>query len=200
MEQRFENQLRTLAAYNARRSYSVEHTMLPESGRLLVEEQYRAPGEKRFRVIERRGPSVVQDKVFARLLQVEQETTQATIRRDLDLNRRNYRFTFERYDPAAGAYVFAAEPRGSNPYLLRGKIWINGRDFAVQRIEGEPASRHSPLVRQTRFVHEFARFGEFWFPVLHRSETNLFLLGRAVLRITYFDYHWNISTDTEVQQ
>jgi len=193
MERRFEKQIQTLASYQARRSYSVEHTMLDQPGKLVVEEQYRAPQEKQFRVLERSGSAMVQEKVFARLLQVEQETTQEAVRRDLDLHRRNYRFTYERHDAAAGAYVFAAEPRGSNPYRLRGKIWINEQDFAVQRVEGEPVRRHSVFVRQTHFVHEFARFGEFWFPVRHQSETDLFLVGRAILRIAYFDYHWEVA-------
>ena len=194
MERRFELQLQALESYQARRRYSVEHSLLDQPGTLVVEEHYSAPGERpgerTFRVLERHGSSVVQEKVFSRLLEVEQATTPEAVRRDLDLNRRNYLFTYERYDPRAGAYVFAAEPRGSNPYLLRGKIWINAQDFGVQRIEGEPIQRHSVFVRQTHFVHEFARFGEFWFPVRHQSETDLFLMGRAVLRINYSDYHW----------
>jgi hypothetical protein len=190
MEQRFEAQIRLLASYQARRTYSVEHSLLEEPGKLVVEEQYSAPGQRTFRVVERSGSSVVQEKVFSRLLAVEQATTPEVVRRDLDVNRRNYRFTYERYDPVAGAYIFAAEPRGSNPYLLRGRVWISAQDFGVQRIEGEPIQRHSVFVRQTHFVHEFARFGEFWFPVRHQSETELFVFGRAVLRISYSNYHW----------
>lgn len=197
MEQRYESQLRVLESYQARRRYSVAHTMLGKPAYLVVEEQYRAPEEKLFRVIERGGPSEVQGRVFSRLLEVEQETTRESVRQQVDLNRRNYQFTFEQYDPAARAYVFAAEPRGSNPYLLRGKIWINEQDFAVQRIEGEPVRRHSVFVRQTRFVHEFSRFGDFWFPVRHRSETDLRLFGRAVLEISYFDYHWQIQKEEQ---
>jgi len=197
MERRYEQQLRALASYQARRRYSAEHSLLKKPAYLVVEEQYRAPEEKRFQIIERGGSTEVQERVFARLLRVEQETAQQTVRQGLDLNRRNYRFTFEQYDPAAGAFVFAVEPRSSNPYLLRGKIWINEQDFAVQRIEGEPVSRHSVFVRETRFVHEFARFGEFWFPVRHQSETDLRLFGRAVLEISYFDYHWQVQKEIQ---
>jgi hypothetical protein len=196
MEQRYESQLQALASYQARRRYSVEHSLLKKPAYLVVDERYRAPEEKRFQTIERGGPSEVQERVFARLLAVEQETARESVRRQVDLSRRNYQFTFQRFDPVAGAYVFAVEPRSSNPYLLRGRIWINDQDFAVQRIEGEPVQRHSRFVKQTRFVHEFARFGEFWFPVRHRSETDLYLFGRAVLEINYFDYHWQIGKET----
>lgn len=190
MEQRYERQLRALGSYQAQRRYSVAHTMLGKPAYLVVEEQYRAPEEKQFRILERGGPSEVQERVFSRLLEVEQETAHAAVRQQVDLSRRNYQFTFQQYDPAARAYIFAVEPRTANPYLLRGKIWINEQDFAVQRIEGEPVRRQSAFIRQTRFVHEFARFGDFWFPVHHRSETELRLFGRAVLEISYFDYHW----------
>ncbi len=190
MEQRYEQQLRALQSYQDRRRYSVTHSLLGNSTYLLVEEKFRAPEEKRFQVLERGGSSQVQQRVFFRLLQTEQETARQATRLQVDLCRRNYAFTFERYDPLAGAYVFQAEPRGSHPYLLRGKIWINAQDFAVQRIEGEPAQRNSSLIRQSRFVHEFAKFGDFWFPVRHRSETQLYLFGRATLAIDYFDYHW----------
>lgn len=197
MEQRYERQLQALESYQARRRYSVAHTLLGKPAYLVVEEQYRAPEEKRFRVLERGGSSEVQERVFSRLLEVERETTRELTRRQVDLCRRNYQFTLEQYDPAARAYIFAVEPRSPNPYLLRGKIWINDQDFAVQRIEGEPVRRHSVFVRQTRFVHEFARFGEFWFPVRHHSETDLRLFGRAVLDISYFDYHWQIQKEAQ---
>ena len=195
MEERYERQVRTLESYQARRRYSVTETVMSKPAYLLVEEQYRAPEEKQFRVLERGGPAQVQERVFSRLLEVEQETARTAVRRQVDLSRRNYQFTFQQYDPAARAYVFAVEPRNSNPYLLRGKVWINQQDFAVQRIEGEPVGRQSAFIRQTHFVHEFARFGDFWFPVHHRSETDLLLLGRAVLEISYFNYHWEMQKE-----
>ena len=190
MEQRYEQQLRALESYQGRRRYSMAHPLLGNGTYLLVEENYLAPEQKRFQVLERGGSSAVQKRVFSRLLQVEQETARESQRQQVDLCRRNYHFTFQEYDTAAGAYVFEVKPQSANPYLLRGKVWINAQDFAVQRIEGEPATRHSVLIRQTRFVHEFARFGDFWFPVHHRSETDLLLFGRAILEISYFNYQW----------
>jgi hypothetical protein len=198
MEQRFEQQLRAIESYQDRRRYSVTHPLLGKPTYLLVEENFLAPEEKRFEVLERSGSAKVQQSVFSRLLQVEQETAREAAREAVDLSRQNYNFQYQEYDETAGAYVFQAEPRTSNPYLLRGKIWVNAEDFAVQRIEGQPAKRPSFLVRQTNFVHEFAKFGDFWFPVHHRSESHLFLFGRAILEIDYFDYQWQ--PRQEVQQ
>lgn len=190
MEQRYERQLQALESYQDRRRYSVTHPLLRKPTYLLVEESFLAPEDKRFEVLERSGSGKVQKSVFLRLLEVEQENAREPARQAVDLSRRNYSFRFEAFDEAADAYIFDAEPRTANPYLLRGKIWVNAEDYGIQRIEGEPAKKPSFLVRKTVFVHEFAKFGDFWFPVHHRSETDLRLFGRAVLEISYFDYQW----------
>ena len=190
MEKRYEQQLQALGSYQDRRRYSVTHPLLGKGTYWVVEENFLAPEEKRFQVVDRGGSGAVQHRVFARLLEVEKETARESVRPEVDLCRKNYDFSFQGYDAKADAYVFRVEPRGSNEYLLRGKIWVNAQDFAVQRIEGEPAKRHSVFIRQVRFVHEFARFGNYWFPVHHRSETDLRLFGRAVLEISYSDYQW----------
>ena len=194
MEQRYEHQLQALESYQDRRRYSVTHPLLHKPTYLLVVESFRAPEEKRFEVLERSGSGKVQKRVFSRLLEVEQENARESARPAVDLSRRNYSFRLKTFDQAADAYVFDAEPRTPNPYLLRGKIWVNAEDYGIQRIEGEPAKKPSFLVRRTVFVHEFAKFGDFWFPVHHRSESDLLLFGRAVLEISYFDYQWQVQS------
>ncbi|MBI2817227.1 MAG: hypothetical protein HYX72_09835 [Acidobacteria bacterium] len=193
MEQRFLQQVHALESYQDQRRYSVHHRLLGNSTYWLVAENYAAPGEKSFEVLERGGSGAVQKRVFARLLEVEKETARASVRPDVDLSRNNYEFKYLGFDQTANAYKFQASPRGANEYLLRGTIWVNAEDFAVQRIEGEPATRHSVLIKRVHFVHEFARFGDMWFPVRHRSETELRLFGTATLDIKYSDYRWTVS-------
>ena len=190
MEQRYEQQLRELESYQARRRYSAAHPLLGDSVYLVVEEQYKAPGEKKFKVLERGGLEQIQKRLFSRLMEVELETAGGAARRAVDITRLNYHFTYSRYDAAKQAYVFQVEPRTSNPYLFQGKVWINAEDFAVQRIEGEPAKSHSVMIRRSEFVHEFAKYGEFWFPVHHTSTAEMYVFGRATLEIRYFDYDW----------
>ena len=37
-------------------------------------------------------------------------------------------------------YVIAIEPKTPNKYLMRGRIWIDGDEYAITHIEGEPAA------------------------------------------------------------
>jgi hypothetical protein len=39
-------------------------------------------------------------------------------------------------------------------------------------------------------VHDYAKFGDFWFPVHNRTEVELRLFGRSTMGIDYFDYDW----------
>jgi hypothetical protein len=124
-------------------------------------------------------------------MEAEQLNDVEPARNAVDIKRQNYRFSFIRFDPAAQAYVFQVEPRTSNRYLFRGLIWIDQHDYAVQRIEGEPAQSPSAFVRRTRFVHEFQKSGSQWIQARHRSEVELMVPGRAVMGIDYSDYVWS---------
>jgi hypothetical protein len=197
MEERSELQHLSLHFLEDRRRYFLTHPLLGNPALLVVQETYHAPDEKQFEVLERSGSSLVQKRVFAKLLEVEQASAHEAERLRVSLTRANYEFLFQDFDAAAAAYIFAVRPRTENPYLFVGKVWIDAADFGVKRIEGQPAHRHSIWIRRTRFVHEFAPFGKFWFPVRHRSETELRLFGKAVLEIEYSDYAWQPSEEVE---
>jgi hypothetical protein len=190
MERRFQKQLAALVSYEGQRRYSVEHRLLSEPATWLVQESYAAPGEKQFTILEQHGSALVQNRVFAPLLDVERQTARETVRPLVDISRQNYDFEFLRYDEKVDAYLFKVSPRGSSKYLLRGSVWVDAEDFGIQRIEGEPEHKHSLLIRSVHFIHEFARFGEFWLPVRHRSVTELHLFGQATLEIDYYNYRW----------
>jgi hypothetical protein len=65
---------------------------------------------------------------------------------------------------------------------------VNAKDFAVCRIEAEPAQNPSFWIRQTEIHHAYLKIGDFWFPAENRSVSTLRLGGRATLTIEYGDY------------
>ena len=89
MEERFLQQLAVLDSYRNLRRYSIDHPLLGDGTYWVVEEKFSTPDEKRFEVLERGGSGIVQKRVFARLLEVEQETTREAVRPQVDLLRDN---------------------------------------------------------------------------------------------------------------
>lgn len=190
MERRNDQRQKALRSYHNRRRYFATNSRLQRQAFLVVQESYTAPTQKQFRVIERGGSRAIERFVFMPLLETELTNNRDTSCGAVDLCRRNYNFTFEMYDATMSAYIFQVTPKRLDKYLLRGKIWVNVDDFGIRRIEGEPAEEPSFWVRRTRFTHEYAKFGDFWFPVSHRAEIELLLFGRATLGVDYFGYDW----------
>jgi len=61
------------------------------------------------------------------------------------LTLENYRFQLVGYEsgPFGAMYVLTVEPRKNEKYLYRGRIWVDADDFAVVRLEAEPAKNPS---------------------------------------------------------
>ena len=106
------------------------------------------------------------------------------------LNRDNYDFELVGYEPskAGGQYVLRVEPKARSKYVYRGQVWVDGTDFAVTRIEAEPAENPSFWTKKSEIHHEYQKFQAFWLPVKNESVSYIRLGGRATLTIEYKDY------------
>jgi hypothetical protein len=80
------------------------------------------------------------------------------------------------------------EPLHASKYLYRGTVWIDATDFAVTRIEAQPAKNPSFWTKRTVIDHEYQNVDGFYLPALNRTVTDVRLGGNAVLTIRYRDY------------
>ncbi len=74
------------------------------------------------------------------------------------------------------------------PLLFRGTIWVDAEDFAVMKVDAQPAQNPSFWIRNAEIHHSYAKVGEFWLPGSTRSETRVRLGGVATLTIEYAGY------------
>jgi hypothetical protein len=102
----------------------------------------------------------------------------------------NYRFRLEGNENLGGrpAYVLDVEPLVATKFLYRGKIWVDAADFALIKIEAEPAKNPSFWIARTLIRQSFAKTGNFWLPEKNRSETKVRIGGTAVFTIDYGTY------------
>jgi hypothetical protein len=130
------------------------------------------------------------DRVLKKLLQSEQEAMDEENRRRSALSGENYEFAAAGYEScAAGScYILEVTPRHPNKFLYRGKIWVDTKEFAVVRIEAEPAHSPSFWIKKTTIEHDYVKVGDFWFPAKNRTESQIRLGGRASLTIDYTNY------------
>jgi outer membrane lipoprotein-sorting protein len=187
------NQQRAIAlqSYSSLRTYRlVCHCLVHKTADMVVRITYQSPDKKEFTVVSESGSGTIRDRVFKRLLEAEVESMQPENQQRTEITAENYAFRLLE-SPQTGAndlYVLQATPRHKNKFLFRGRIWVDPKDFAVIRVEGEPAVNPSWWTPKTDFTRVYQKVGTFWLPESNESVTKVRVFGTAVLTITYGEY------------
>jgi len=143
-----EERAQALRHYESTRVYRLSYRGFPggRDAEMTVEATYDSPSTKSFKVVSQTGSKLIIDRVFKRLLESEKEATEPEMHARMLLNRDNYDFAligFESSDvnssDKGSQYVLAVYPKEKSKYVYRGKVWVDGTDFAVTRIDAEPA-------------------------------------------------------------
>src|SRR5580698_847477 len=193
LQERNAERTAALNQFSGTRVYHMQYRGFPSDrdAEMVVNVTYRAPNAKEFTVVSQSGSKFIVDHVFAKLLEGEQEAANEENRRNTALTTENYDFTFAGYEetPDGERYVLNLVPKTRNKYLYRGKIWVDAKDFAVVRIEGEPAKNPSFWIKKTEVKHSYVKVNDFWLPAENRTESVIRLGGKATLSIEYKDYN-----------
>jgi len=182
----------SLRGYRGKRVYHLDYHGIfgTHDAGMQVEATYTAPDRKDFKVVSQSGSKLLINHVLLKLLSSEQEAQKEQNRKELEISPKNYDFALAGTEHTASGdfYVLEASPKGKSKYLYRGKLWVDARDFAVARMQGDPAKNPSLWVSHTRIEYRWAKIGGFWLPVHNESETQVRMGGKAVLTIEYSDY------------
>jgi hypothetical protein len=182
----------SLRGYRGKRVYHLDYHGIfgTHDAGLQVEATYNAPDHKDFKVVSQSGSKILINHVLLKLLSSEQEAQEEQNRKELEISPKNYNFTLAgtEHTPQGDFYVLAVSPKGKSKYLYRGKLWIDAKDFAMVRMQGEPAKNPSYWVSHTQIEYQWAKIGGFWLPAHNTSETDVRMGGKAVLTIDYSDY------------
>jgi hypothetical protein len=178
-----------LQHYLGKRSYRLEYRGFPASAEatMEVEVNFDAPATKRFTIVSATGSKLIQNRVFHRLLESEQQAGDSSNRKLNELGPDNYTFSLAAADGAD--YVLNVEPRVESRFLYRGKIWVDAHDFAVTRIEAQPARNPSFWTTKSVIHHTYRKTDDgFYLPKENKTVTNVRLGGVATLTIEYQSY------------
>jgi outer membrane lipoprotein-sorting protein len=185
-----EERTKNLLHYEATRVYHLAYHGFPNDreAEMTVEASYDRPSTKRFSIVEQSGSKIILDRVFRKLLESESEAAQPEMNSRTQLNRENYNFELVNYDNSTNEYVLSVTPKANSKYVYRGKVWVDGTDFAVTHIEAEPAQNPSFWTKKSEILQRYVKVDNFWLPARNESTSYIRLGGRAVLTIEYKDY------------
>ena len=189
---------KALESYSSVRSYHLEcHCLSHKKADMVVRTEYQAPNKKEFTIVSESGSGTVRNKVFKKLLEAEQESMQEENQQRSAISLENYTFVMSDYQKTDTDefYVLEAKPKTKNKFLFRGRIWVNATDFAITRVEGQPAMNPSFWTVRTDFKRSYQKIGDFWLPESNESETKVRVFGTAFLTIEYREYQITPAND-----
>jgi hypothetical protein len=179
-----------LNQYHALRHYSVVYRGFTRiiTASMDVEVDYDAASGKSFRIVSQTGSGMLCQKVIKRAVDSEREASQD--KSTTALSPANYRFELDGSEAVNGrpAYILKVEPIAPSQFLYQGRIWVDAADFAVAKMEVQPAKSPSFWITRTIIHHTNQRTGGFWLPEENRSETKVRIGGSAEMTIDYGAY------------
>jgi hypothetical protein len=187
-----------LEGYTARRHYVLENERYHKRAEMLVRMKCVKDGSKEFEIVSSAGWGGVRKHVFPKLLSAETDASQPGSHERSRIIPENYSFEMLGAESVnqRQAYVIAVTPKTANKYLMQGKIWVDAEEFAIVRIEGQPAKNPSFWIKRVRFVHTYSKQGPFWLPLSDNSVTDARIFGATELKIEYFGFVANSSAAT----
>jgi len=179
--------------YTGTRRYIFENEGWKKHAEMVVSVKGEPDGSKHFEVVSEEGWKSANKRVLRKMLESESETSRPGMRSTTLLSPENYTFSLaETVTADPPTYVIDVVPKRHDKYLFKGRIWVNGLDYAVMRCEGSPAKNASFWIHSVHFVHRYSKTGDFWFPSTTDSLTDARIFGATSVAIQYFDYAPNV--------
>ena len=176
--------------YSGSRVYVLENHTFKKRAEMLARVTCDRTGTKHFEVVSEEGWKSASKHVLHQMLLSESDSSRPDTRPYTRVTSDNYTFRMIDTEPLDGrtAYVIEAIPKREDKSLFQGRIWVDTEDYALARVEGEPAKNPSFWTRKVHFVQQYHKAGAYWFPMETTSETEARIFGTTDVSIRYFDY------------
>ena len=190
MVQADNDRLAALAGYSGVRHYRFENKKTGKTAEMTVRMSCGSDGVKTFEVVSESGSGFVRNHIIRKMMEAETEASQKGERKESRIIPDNYEFRLVGMEDWDGrsSYVLEIDPKKPTKFAIRGRIWVDAQDFAVARVEGQPAKNPSFWIRSVKVEQRYGRNGQFWLPALNHSVAQARIFGATEVVIEYADY------------
>ena len=194
MVQADNDRMAALAGYSGVRHYRFENKKSGKTAEMTVRMSCGSDGVKTFEVVSESGSGFVRSHIINKMIEAETESSQKGDRKESRIIPENYEFRLIGMDDSDGrsSYVLEIDPKKPSKFAIRGRIWVDAQDFAIARIEGQPAKNPSFWIRSVKVEQRYGRTGQFWLPALNHSVAQARIFGSTEVVIQYSDYNTSV--------
>jgi Outer membrane lipoprotein-sorting protein len=184
--------------YTGHREYVLDNLLFHKRAQMVVSVNCDQSGTKHFQVISEDGWKSASKHVLKPMMETESDSSRPATRQKNRITSDNYSFRMIETSQLEGrsTYVIEATPKRQDKSLFRGRVWVDAEDYALARVEGEPAKNPSFWTKKIHFVQQYHKSGSLWFPYMTTSVTEARIFGTTDVSIRYFDYKPNSDKPT----
>ena len=188
------DRLAGLAGYSGLRHYRFDNKNYGKHAEMTVRMSCGSDGIKTFEVVAESGSRFVRNHIIRKMIEAEEESSQKGERKESRIIPDNYDFRLLAAEVSDGrdSYVLEIIPKKPTKFAICGRIWVDAEDFAIARIEGQPAKNPSFWIRSAQVEQRYGRTGQFWLPALNHSTADARVFGSTDLVIEYSDYKTSV--------
>ncbi|MDR3796962.1 MAG: hypothetical protein P4K93_02345 [Terracidiphilus sp.] len=175
--------------YTGIRHYDLENPQFAKYSHLVANVTCDPDGTMHFQIVSKEGWGSGNSSL-RQALEMESEFSRPMTRPMTQIDKENYELHMTGTALLNGrtAYVIDVVPKRQEVYLFQGKIWVDAEDYALARIDGQLAKTPSIWIRTVRFTLEFRKSGEYWFPSLSTSTSDVRVFGPTSVNIQFLGY------------
>ena len=179
-----------LAGYSGIRHYRFENKHSNKHAEMTVRMSCGSDGVKTFEVVDESGSGFVRSHIIRKMIEAEEESSQKGERKESRIVPENYDFLLVGTETSNGRdnYVLDINPKRPTKFAIRGRIWVDAEDFAIARVEGQPAKNPSFWIRSVQVEQRYGRTGQFWLPAFNHSVAQAKIFGATEVVIEYSEY------------
>jgi hypothetical protein len=157
---------------------------------MAVRAEYAAPGHKKLTIMAESGSKVLCAEVLRKLVEGEQETADKADWARAMFSPDTYTLQLLGQEQLDGivTWVLHVDPKSTSRVGYRGKLWVSADDYAMVRLQAEPAKNPSWFVSHPSFDAWYMRRGDVWVPERNISTTHVRIGGDAKVTIDYGQY------------
>jgi len=185
-----ENREQKLAGYAAVEHYTVRNSHFEEAAEAMANVRYKKEVGKRYQVLWRKGPGILQRRVINRILREDAILSRPSERPQTLFTSANYFMKVQGTQILNGklCYIVNIHPHMHNFSLIEGTAWVEIESFSLVRIEGRPAASPSFWIGRPLIEREYTVLDGLSFPQHSRAISKGFFAGKSELDIDYSKY------------
>jgi hypothetical protein len=183
-----------VAGYSVTEHYAVfrSHDEVHPAAEMIVKTVYRKGSGKSYTILSQNGSPLLRREVLATLLEHERRMSQPGNVETALIDSANYdiKLTSDPHRTLEGrdCLVVSLSPRRSTPFLIKGTLWVDARDYAIVQLEGTATKSLFFLASAAQVSRQYANVSGFPMATHARAVSNSVLLGQTVVKIDYTDY------------